>query len=227
MIRVLLVEDDPSAQLLFSSFFEGIEDMELVGGATDGGMGLEMMATHRPHVVLLDLVMPRLSGIGYLQGLSGWENPPVVVVISRVNSQEMIGLALDLGATFYLLKPVNLGELPALIRRLTRRAIKPQGAHGLLQAMGGKDNWAGFRYASRGVALLTEDGERTLKEVYYQVAEERHTSYQCVEKNIRSLVERLWTENTPAWQALWEEPPEKRPTNGMFLRQLGKKLGEG
>lgn len=228
MIRVLLVEDDPTARLFVTAFFQDVKDIEVVDCASDGYAGLQAIATYRPHVVLLDLVMPSLTGVGLLQELELCEGErPVVLVLSCVNTPQMVRYVVEQGATFYLLKPVNLGELPALIRRLCAQRLAPKGVQGMLVAMGGRTSHAGFHNACAAAQFLAQSPEgEPLKAAYYHAAKEGQTTMQCVEKNIRLFVGRLMEGNTSSWQALWEETPERRPTNGVFLRQVARKLRE-
>ena len=168
--------------------------------------------------------MPKLSGIGLLRALHGSLRPKVLVA-SRVDSPEMIRLALELGAGFYLIKPVNLTELPAVIAGLCGGAGSLAAAGQLLLDMGARDGSRAFlcaRAAAVRQAGAAEDAQ--LKEIYLQAARDTETSAACVEKNIRSLVDRLMGLDTPAWRALWEEPLRRRPTNRAFLRALARQL---
>ena len=229
-VRVLLVEDDPAAQALMEAFFQKAEGMCLVGIARNGEAGLEAIRCLHPHVVLLDLVLPRLSGVGLLRALTD-EMPelrPRILVLSRVNSQTIIQRCMELGADFYLLKPVNLTELEELIRTLGAPSHVEDPAVRLIRAMGGNPDSLGCRYAAIVARTLAENvGYLQLKAGYYRAAELEHTSYACVEKNIRAMIEKLYRADMPAWRSLWEEPQERRPSNGAFLRRLARRLQDG
>lgn len=227
-IRVLLVEDDPAVQACIRDFFEGEPRMTLAGIACDGAEGLEAISELEPDLVLLDLIMPRLSGMGLLRALAGAppERRPRVVVMSQVNSQEIIGRTLELGADFYLVKPVRLTELPDLILGLCGEKRREPPAVRLLRAMGGNAGSREFRCACLAAQALAAvpDGSLRLKEAYFSAVREEHISYPCVEKNIRALAEKLFRADTPAWRALWDAPPAERPSNGAFLHALARRL---
>ena len=228
-IRILLVEDDPAVQALVAAFFETAEGMELVGTAADGVEGLEAIRALAPDLVLLDLVMPRLSGMGLLRALAAEpaEKKPKVPVISRVNSQEIIEKALEHGAHFYLLKPVNLLELPGLIADLCSGGEEgPAGR--LLHAMGAKGCGREFRCVRLVAEALAAapEGALLLKTAYYTAVEAEGIDYICVEKNVRTMAQKLFDAETPAWRALWGRPLERRPSNGVFLRALARRLRE-
>lgn len=228
MIRVLLVEDDPAVQAYIRDFFDGDPRMTLAGIACDGEEGLAAVARLEPDLVLLDLIMPRLSGMGLLRALSDWpaEQRPRVLVISQVNSQEIISRTLALGADFYLVKPVSLAELPDLILGLCGEKQREAPAVRLLRAMGGNAGSREFRCACLAAQALAAvpEGSLCLKEAYFSAVEGEHISYASVEKNIRSLTEKLFRADTPAWRALWDTPPGERPSNGAFLRALARRL---
>ncbi len=226
-IRVLLVEHNPATRTLLRDFFCETEQLELVGMAEDGQEGLEAIRRLDPDVVMTELVLPRLSGIGLLQTLAGLPRPKVLVA-SRVDSPEMIRLALDLGAGFYLIKPINLTELPAILVGLCRRDDPLEAAGRLLLSMGAKEGTQEFLCARAAAVQQAGAEENTqLKAVYLQTARDLGTSPACVEKNIRSLADKLMGLDRPAWRALWQEPLRSRPTNRELLRALARQLRAG
>ena len=70
-IRVLVVEDDPSARLLLATALSAQPGLELCGMAADGLEGLELVERLRPDAVLLDLIMPGMDGLAFLRALEG------------------------------------------------------------------------------------------------------------------------------------------------------------
>jgi two-component system KDP operon response regulator KdpE len=92
--------------------------------ADDGAEALEMAATHRPDLVMLDLGMPKLDGVEVIQGLRGWTQIPILVVSGRTDAADKVD-ALDAGADDYVTKPFSIDELLARIRALSRRVVNP------------------------------------------------------------------------------------------------------
>jgi DNA-binding response OmpR family regulator len=118
--RVLLVEDDRS----ITSFVE--PELERVGFrvrcAYDGPSGLEEARRFRPELVVLDIMLPKLDGVGVLKGLRrGGSEVPVVMLTARDTTMDKVH-SLDLGADDYVTKPFEMDELLARIRALLRRA---------------------------------------------------------------------------------------------------------
>jgi DNA-binding response OmpR family regulator len=118
--RVLLEEDDRS----ITSFVE--PELERLGFrvrcAYDGPSGLEEARRFRPELVVLDIMLPKLDGVGVLKGLRrGGSEVPVVMLTARDTTMDKVH-SLDLGADDYVTKPFEMDELLARIRALLRRA---------------------------------------------------------------------------------------------------------
>ena len=118
--RILLVEDDRS--------IAGFVDPELehlgfhVRCAYDGAAGLEAARTFSPALIILDIMLPLLDGVGVLKRLrQGGSRVPVIMLTARDTTLDKVH-SLDLGADDYLTKPFDIEELLARIRALLRRA---------------------------------------------------------------------------------------------------------
>ncbi|WIB70689.1 response regulator [Curtobacterium sp. MCBD17_026] len=90
--------------------------------ARDGREAIDAVITERPDLVLLDLGMPRLDGIGVLEGVRAWSQVPVLVLSGRTDSSDKVD-ALDAGADDYVTKPFQMDELLARLRALGRRRV--------------------------------------------------------------------------------------------------------
>lgn len=105
--RVLVVDDSAFARKVVREVLERAAGIEVVGTARDGLDALEQIASLRPDVVTLDLVMPNLDGLGVLDALP--EGGPVVVVVSFSDAQSDLGVrALQAGAVDLVQKPTAL-----------------------------------------------------------------------------------------------------------------------
>jgi DNA-binding response OmpR family regulator len=117
--RVLLVEDDRS----IASFVE--PELEHLGFqvrcAYDGLSGLNEAGIFEPELVVLDIMLPKLDGVGVLKRLrQGGSTVPVIMLTARDSTLDKVH-SLDLGADDYLTKPFDIEELLARIRALLRR----------------------------------------------------------------------------------------------------------
>jgi two-component system KDP operon response regulator KdpE len=119
-MKVLIADDD--AQLVRAlSVTLSARGYDVVT-ARDGREAIDAVITERPDLVLLDLGMPRLDGIGVLEGVRAWSQMPVLVLSGRTDSSDKVD-ALDAGADDYVTKPFQMDELLARLRALGRRRV--------------------------------------------------------------------------------------------------------
>lgn len=122
MTKVLIIEDEPNMVLGLkdSCEYEGYE----VCVARDGKEGLEKAASEKPDIILLDLMLPLLSGIDVCRTLRirGIETPILMLTARGEETDKVVGL--EVGADDYVTKPFSIKELLARIRAHLRRAAK-------------------------------------------------------------------------------------------------------
>src|SRR5688500_15973511 len=113
MSRVLVVDDEPQIvrALSINLRARGYE----VCSAGDGTQALQLVASHQPDVVILDLGLPDLDGVDVIAGLRGWSTVPILVLSGRNDSVDKVD-ALDAGADDYVTKPFGMDELMARLR---------------------------------------------------------------------------------------------------------------
>jgi DNA-binding response OmpR family regulator len=123
MTRVLVVEDDPALLrgLVDNLTFEAFEVMS----ASDGDTGYRMLRAERPDVVVLDLMLPRMSGYEVCRkARADGIRTPILMLSARGEEADRV-LGLDLGADDYLAKPFSVRELIARVKALARRVERP------------------------------------------------------------------------------------------------------
>jgi len=91
-----------------------------VGFAETGEAAMQAAATDHPDLVLLDLGLPGVGGIGVIEALRGWSTVPIIVLTARDDEHSKV-IALDAGADDYITKPFGMAELLARIRAALRR----------------------------------------------------------------------------------------------------------
>lgn len=182
-IRVLVVEDDPETRMLTEALLSGRKGVCLCALAKDGLEGLELVEQTRPDIVLLDLILPGMDGLDFLRTLRRRNERPAVVVASQASEPTVIRLAFQLGASYYLIKPLNFDSLPDLFHSLCLEP-RERAAADYLRGMGASG--LGVEAAARTAAVLSTgaEGAIPLKEGYAAAMAAQNTSYACVEKNI-------------------------------------------
>jgi len=117
-IRVLLADDNREFVEVIRKFIERQEDMTLVGVAYHGNEALELISREKPHVVLLDIIMPLLDGLGVLEELQNSTQRPKIIILTAFGQEAMTQRAVNLGADYYILKPFDLETLGKRIRQI-------------------------------------------------------------------------------------------------------------
>ena len=118
MIRVLLVDDQTLVRQGIRSLLDLSRDVSIAGEAADGREALERIAQTTPDVVLLDLRMPVLDGIGTLRALADAPYRPPVLILTTFDDDALVLEAMQAGAKGFLLKDVSLEQLIEAIRTL-------------------------------------------------------------------------------------------------------------
>lgn len=116
MIRVVLVDDQTLVRQGIRSLLELAGDIEIVAEAADGDEGVEMIRREQPHVVLLDVRMPRKGGLEVLRELQSSSSLPPTILLTTFDDDEALFEAVKAGAKGYLLKDVSLEQLTGAIR---------------------------------------------------------------------------------------------------------------
>jgi DNA-binding response OmpR family regulator len=111
--RVLIVDDDPDIRAVFVEYLErkGFE----VRQAGDGEEALRRIPEFRPHLILLDIAMPRLSGVETLRRIKASNDKTCVIMISGIEDVEIARQTLAIGASDYVPKPVDFPYLDSVL----------------------------------------------------------------------------------------------------------------
>jgi two-component system OmpR family response regulator len=116
--RILIVEDDQNLleSLAYNLRNEGYE----VITAIDGAEALDVARREKPNLVILDLMLPKMSGFEVCRVLRKETTVPILMLTAKIEETDKI-VGLEIGADDYMTKPFSLGELMARVRALLRR----------------------------------------------------------------------------------------------------------
>jgi len=145
--KIALVEDEPQMA-------EGIKhNLELEGYqvqiAQDGEAGLELVLSWDPDLVLLDLMLPKKSGLEVLRELRKKNIWTPILILTALNREGDIVAGLETGADDYVCKPFSLAELLARVRAIIRRSRHPKPGDQDLVVLGGRTEVDFLRYEIR------------------------------------------------------------------------------
>jgi NarL family two-component system response regulator LiaR len=134
-IRVLIVDDHAVVRSGLAAFLFAYDDLELVGEAGSGKAAIELCATGRPDVVLMDLVMPEMDGATATRAIRQMFPDTQVIALTSFEEGDLVREALRAGAIGYLLKNVSADELVGAIRaaRSGRPTLAPEATRALIE----------------------------------------------------------------------------------------------
>lgn len=117
-ISVLIADDNKEFCNILSDYFSSQKDITVVGVAKDGIEVLELIEVTKPDLVVLDIIMPHLDGLGVLERLNTMNiNPmPRIIILSAVGQDKITQRAIALGADYYVVKPFDMDVLSNRIR---------------------------------------------------------------------------------------------------------------
>jgi DNA-binding NarL/FixJ family response regulator len=115
-IRVLLVDDHAVVRMGLKSFFDLLDDIEVVGEASDGSEGVAMARRLKPDVVLMDLLMPNMDGVTAIGRIKAELPETEIVTMTSFIEEEKVTAALEAGASGYVLKDAEADEVADAVR---------------------------------------------------------------------------------------------------------------
>ena len=221
-ISVLIADDNKDFCSILSEYLSTQDDVEVVGTAKDGIEALELITETNPDVLVLDIIMPHLDGLGVLERLHSIELDkfPKIIVLSAVGQDKITQRAISLGADYYVVKPFDFeifmkrikqvtGSTPAIIER--RKQIEmPSGLvnspnssksleakiTNIIHEIGVPAHIKGYLYLREAITMVVDNIEllsAVTKELYPNIAKKFNTTPSRVERAIRHAIEVAWS----------------------------------
>ena len=203
-IRVVIVDDDALVRGGLSMLLGGAAGIEVVGEAADGSEVLAAIDHHHPDVVLLDLRMPKLDGIGALALLKQQPSPPAVVVLTTFDTDDHLLQALRSGAAGFLVKDTPPADIVRAIELVAagESMLSPTVTRKLIDRLASDDDGAGARHQAareqlseltdrdREIALGVAEGKANAA-----IAAELHLSVATVKSHVSAVLSKLGLDN--------------------------------
>ena len=109
-IHVGIADDNTRMIEIMDQLFEKDQDIQIVGHATDGVAAVEMIKNQKPDVVILDIIMPKLDGLGVMERINNDKDitkPPAFIILTAMGQENVTEEAFELGVYYYILKPFD------------------------------------------------------------------------------------------------------------------------
>lgn len=243
--RLVIVDDNRELCELLREFINQHEDFELVGTAYNGNQALKVIEETNPDIVILDIIMPHLDGIGVLERLaSGKDGPrPKVIMLTAFGQEGVTQRAVELGADYYILKPFDFQVLATRIRQLMEgvnvnqyiNSAKPQNLGvaitNIIHEMGVPAHIKGYHYLRDAIKMVIHEVNllgAVTKELYPMIAKKYHTTPSRVERAIRHAIELAWdrgnVEMMNKFFGYTINLERGKPTNSEFIAMVADKL---
>lgn len=222
-IKVCVVDDNRELVGLLKDYLVSQEDMEVVGSAHNGQECLDLLEKVTPDVLVLDIIMPHLDGLAVLEKLRDTRKSPMpnVIMLTAFGQEDVTKKAVELGASYFILKPFDLenlgnhirqvsGKTSAVMRSTSPLTTSPMYRHqmeakpknldasitSIIHEIGVPAHIKGYLYLREAISMVYNDIEllgSITKVLYPDIAKKYNTTASRVERAIRHAIEVAWS----------------------------------
>ena len=221
-INVAIVDDNERIVNLLVEILKGDSEINVIGTADNGVDALTLIKEKKPDVVLLDLIMPKLDGLGVMEKIRYDENvkkAPSFIVITAIGQEGVTENAFDLGASYYIMKPFDNNMILSRIKQIrgespsiklidnhrvttyeTRDEYKERNLESdvtnIIHEIGVPAHIKGYQYLRDAIMMSVNDNEMLnsiTKLLYPSIAKRHKTTPSRVERAIRHAIEVAWS----------------------------------
>lgn len=220
-ISVLIADDNKEFCSILNDYLLNQRDIVVTGIAKDGKEALTLIEEKQPDLVVLDIIMPHLDGLGVLERLHSMdlEKFPRIIILSAVGQDKITQRAITLGADYYVVKPFDMDIFTKRIREmfngsqvneLVRRPVAVTTSEvstvkgpvdleteitNIIHEIGVPAHIKGYMYLREAITMVVNDMEllsAVTKELYPSIAKKYNTTASRVERAIRHAIEVAW-----------------------------------
>ncbi len=250
-IRILIADANEDFRSMLAELIRAEEDMLVVGTAGDGQEALALAASLSPDVLITDLVLPRLDGVGLLNALAARADAPAALVLSGFFNDRVLAACAEAGAYYFMPKPCDVPALLSHIRQVAAehdRSAAP-GSQGvpiapavrepsleavvtdIIHEIGVPAHIKGYQYLREAIILTVNDMDAinaVTKVLYPAVAKKFGTTPSRVERAIRHAIEVAWDrgdlETLQRFFGYTVSNIKGKPTNSEFIAMIADSL---
>jgi two-component system response regulator (stage 0 sporulation protein A) len=249
-IKVCIVDDNRELVHLLEEYISSQHDMEVIGVAYNGQDCLQMLQGKESDVLVLDIIMPHLDGLAVLEKLRTMNvKQPNVIMLTAFGQEDVTKKAVELGASYFILKPFDIENLVNNIRQISgktttflkkplispMRENKPKNLDAsitsIIHEIGVPAHIKGYLYLREAISMVYNDIEllgSITKVLYPDIAKKYNTTASRVERAIRHAIEVAWSRgNIESISSLFGytvSMSKAKPTNSEFIAMVADKL---
>ena len=237
---ILIADDNPEFVEQLKQVFADSQQFEVCAVAYDGEEAEKLYAELKPDITLLDLVMPKKDGFGFLQSIT--KGSGKIIVLSALSKDIFVSKAMSLGADYYMRKPCSFKELKVRAKELLDGDRPKVSANRYSREMderisnifitvGIPAHIKGYQFLREAIKMAVENPDiinSITKRLYPEVAKRFSTSPSKVERAIRHAIEVAWNrgkiENINSLFGVKVYGHNEKPTNGEFIALVADKM---
>jgi two-component system, response regulator, stage 0 sporulation protein A len=253
-IKVCVVDDNRELVGLLEDYISSQDDMEIAGIAHNGQDCLELLESTDTDVLVLDIIMPHLDGLAVLERLRELKKGaiPNVIMLTAFGQEDVTKKAVELGASYFILKPFDMENLGNHIRQVSGKSSqvsrksttgnyrthtehKPRNLDAsitsIIHEIGVPAHIKGYLYLREAISMVYNDIEllgSITKVLYPDIAKKYNTTASRVERAIRHAIEVAWSRgNIDSISSLFGytvSMSKAKPTNSEFIAMVADKL---
>lgn len=250
-IKIVLADDNREFTEMMQEYIAEQEDMEVTGVAYNGNEVLDLLEQQSPDILILDIIMPHLDGLGVLEHIQHIKlNPkPKIIMLTAFGQENITQRAVELGASYYILKPFDMEILINRIRQMSTNPYVPKAIPQPSQPAAKKDrnldsnitsiiheigvpaHIKGYMYLREAITMVYNDVEllgSITKVLYPKIADKYKTTPSRVERAIRHAIEVAWNRgNIDCISSMFGytiNMSKAKPTNSEFIAMVADKL---
>lgn len=211
--NIVIADDNDETSRALADFLNIQPEMRVCARASDGIEAYKLVEECKPDVLILDMVMPKLDGLGVLQKLRSMHHKPMVIVYSISAHPRTMELAAKLGADYYFLKPQEPARIAEFISSFSVFSAPPAPAaiipvqsepssFGLeavvtdfIHELGVPAHIKGYHYIRTAIMMVVSEPDLLnfiTKQLYPEIAKKYSTTSSRVERAIRHAIEVAW-----------------------------------
>ena len=250
-IRIFIADDDADWREKLCDYLDGNHNFEVIGTAEDGEEACSKLKELEPDILILDICMPYLDGLEVLKRLRqmNLKKQPAVIVTTAIGQSKLTQTAIHYGATYCMLKPIELSALTERIVQFTDRFSDasqapqdlPQLAYSkpdtetevtkVMHEIGVPAHIKGYAYVRSAIMMVIENADlinAVTKQLYPAVAKKYRTTNSRVERAIRHGIEVAFDRGDPDVLASYFgytiHSEKGKPTNSEFIAMISDRI---